>query len=208
MRTMILDMDGTLFDTERVYHDAWLSVGVPEEMYFRMVGRSRQEIWKMIDCELQHGPAGIVWTLRTGKGPPSRGRHPRKNRCTGIARLFKAARLPHRFGNIESDRDGGASLTQCRAARIFRRGDWRGPGCAWKTFPGNLRKSGRCGWQRSARLLLRQRTALMVYGLHIVPAFTRSWCRIWRHRTTKCGKIADAIVPSLLEVPALLEARA
>lgn len=37
-------MDGTLFDTERIYRKAWMRAGVPENIYYEMVGQSREAI--------------------------------------------------------------------------------------------------------------------------------------------------------------------
>ena len=37
-RAVIFDMDGTLFDTERVYRSCWLAAGVPLEVYLSFIG--------------------------------------------------------------------------------------------------------------------------------------------------------------------------
>ena len=41
---VIFDMDGTLFDTERVYEAGWLDAGVSLELYHRFIGRSKGDI--------------------------------------------------------------------------------------------------------------------------------------------------------------------
>ena len=39
---VIFDMDGTLFDTERVYEAGWLDAGVSLELYHRFIGTRRR----------------------------------------------------------------------------------------------------------------------------------------------------------------------
>lgn len=56
MQAVILDMDGTIFDTERVYHDAWIAAGVPEPLYFRLIGRGRNEIVSIFRKEMTTPP--------------------------------------------------------------------------------------------------------------------------------------------------------
>lgn len=56
LKAVIFDMDGTIFDTERVYHDAWTAVGVPEELYWQMIGRGHAEIKKMFRQQLKVSP--------------------------------------------------------------------------------------------------------------------------------------------------------
>ena len=41
---IIFDVDGTLFDTERVYEAGWLDAGVSLELYHRFIGRSKGDI--------------------------------------------------------------------------------------------------------------------------------------------------------------------
>ncbi len=44
IRAALFDMDGTLFDTEQIYRDAWLSAGVPEDLYLTFIGAPRSRI--------------------------------------------------------------------------------------------------------------------------------------------------------------------
>jgi len=37
-KAVIFDMDGTLFDTERIYRKCWLAAGVPLEVYLSFIG--------------------------------------------------------------------------------------------------------------------------------------------------------------------------
>ena len=43
--TVIFDMDGTLYDTERIYMQAWLAAGVPEKLYYSFIGTSSGYIY-------------------------------------------------------------------------------------------------------------------------------------------------------------------
>lgn len=42
--TILCDMDGTLFDTERIYHAGWNEAGVPDDIYRQMIGRDHGAI--------------------------------------------------------------------------------------------------------------------------------------------------------------------
>ena len=52
-------MDGTLFDTERVYRDSWVKAGVPEELYYRFIGRSAEAINGLLR-DAGFDPAGTI----------------------------------------------------------------------------------------------------------------------------------------------------
>ncbi len=47
-RAALFDMDGTLFDTEVIYRDAWLSAGVPEDLYLTFIGAPRSRIKQLL----------------------------------------------------------------------------------------------------------------------------------------------------------------
>ena len=49
IRAAIFDMDGTIYDTERVYRLAWLAAGVPEELYRTFIGTPRAHIKKALE---------------------------------------------------------------------------------------------------------------------------------------------------------------
>ncbi|QKO29599.1 HAD family phosphatase [Caproicibacterium lactatifermentans] len=53
---VLFDMDGTLFDTERVNHDAWVAVGLPEGLYWHCIGRDRTEILSLMKDRLHQEP--------------------------------------------------------------------------------------------------------------------------------------------------------
>jgi len=44
IKAVIFDMDGTLYDTEAIYKKAWLKAGVANEIYQKLIGRSRVNI--------------------------------------------------------------------------------------------------------------------------------------------------------------------
>ena len=47
-KAVIFDMDGTLFDTERIYRNSWIESGVPVELYRKFIGRSAESIDNML----------------------------------------------------------------------------------------------------------------------------------------------------------------
>lgn len=49
MKAVIFDMDGTLYDTERIYGEAWEKAGVSHELYLRLIGRSHVNILKLLN---------------------------------------------------------------------------------------------------------------------------------------------------------------
>ncbi|MCH3971670.1 MAG: HAD family phosphatase [Oscillospiraceae bacterium] len=56
IKAALFDMDGTLFDTERIDHDAWVAVGLPEELYWHCIGRSRSAILDILHNGLHQDP--------------------------------------------------------------------------------------------------------------------------------------------------------
>ena len=207
MRTMILDMDGTLFDTERVYHGAWLSVGVPEEMYFRMVGRSRQEIWKMIDCELHTDPQVLYGRCAQEKDRRLAGGIPVK---TGARELlaylkqhgYRIALATSRHAVTPEHHLHSAALREYFDAVIG--GDQVAHG---KPSPEIYEKAAAAVGSDPHDCAAAEDSFNGVRAAHRAGLYTIMVPDL-AAPDDEMRKIADAIVPSLLEVPALLEARA
>ena len=44
IRCVIFDMDGTLYDTEKIYREGWLQAGVPLNTYMNFIGTTNQYI--------------------------------------------------------------------------------------------------------------------------------------------------------------------
>ena len=47
--TVIFDMDGTLYDTERIYRMAWLEAGVPLAVYQQFIGTGASTVRRIIE---------------------------------------------------------------------------------------------------------------------------------------------------------------
>lgn len=45
---ILFDMDGTLFDTEKIYHAGWNAAGIPDSLYRQFIGRDRPHIFDLI----------------------------------------------------------------------------------------------------------------------------------------------------------------
>ncbi len=50
-------MDGTLYDTERIYERAWQVAGVTRGVYLQLIGRSRDNILRILEENGYDGPA-------------------------------------------------------------------------------------------------------------------------------------------------------
>ncbi len=48
IEAVIFDMDGTLFDSEKLYGHGWMKAGLTKEQYYQLIGRSRTNIDAML----------------------------------------------------------------------------------------------------------------------------------------------------------------
>ncbi len=48
IHAVIFDMDGTIYDSEKIYGRAWMKAGLTKEQYYQLIGRSRTNIDAML----------------------------------------------------------------------------------------------------------------------------------------------------------------
>ena len=48
IKAILFDMDGTLFDTEAIYAEGWLRSGVPYDVYVQLIGLSQEDEQKVL----------------------------------------------------------------------------------------------------------------------------------------------------------------
>lgn len=48
IEAVIFDMDGTLYDSEKIYGRGWMKAGLSKEQYYQIIGRSRTNIDAML----------------------------------------------------------------------------------------------------------------------------------------------------------------
>ncbi len=49
IRAVIFDMDGTLYDSEKIYGKGWMTAGLTREQYYQLIGRSRVNIDALLE---------------------------------------------------------------------------------------------------------------------------------------------------------------
>lgn len=57
--TILFDMDGTLFDTEKIYHEAWNRAGISDALYLQFIGRDRPHIFDLIQQNTDLDPQTV-----------------------------------------------------------------------------------------------------------------------------------------------------
>lgn len=77
---ILFDMDGTLFDTERLYKQCWMHAGVPEDVYYGMIGRTTAENDRTV-ASLGLDPKRTRQSAERVSGSPDKGRHSEEALC-------------------------------------------------------------------------------------------------------------------------------
>lgn len=207
MQAVILDMDGTIFDTERVYHDAWLAAGVPEPLYFQLIGRGRSEIMEIFRKELATPPEVLFDRCNAEKKRLLAAGIPKKPGLDGLLQYLE--RHAYRIALATSSQTASAESNLARAGvrscfHAVVGGDQVVRG---KPAPDIYQKAAAAvGCQPSACAVVED-SFNGVRGGHAAGMYTI----LVPDQLAPDGEMrrtADAIVQTLADVPAVLEAYA
>lgn len=207
MHAVILDMDGTIFDTERVYHDAWIAAGVPESLYFRLIGRGRNEIVSIFRKELTTPPEILFDRCNAERDRILSDGIPKKPGLDMLLEYLKQKKYRVALATSSQTPTAERNLTRAGVRSAFDAvigGDQVVHG---KPAPDIYLKAAQiigclpadCAVVEDSFNGVRSAHAAGMYPI-MVPDLEKP--------DAEMQKLAAAIVPSLADVPAVLEARA
>lgn len=203
IRAIILDMDGTIFDTERIYHDAWTAVGVPEDLYWQMIGRGHAEIKEMIRKHMDVPPEVLYercaqetkWRLAAGV--------PKKPGLDNLLNYLRAHSYKMALATSSLTKDAEIKLNCAEVADFFEAVIGGEQVMHGKPAPDIYEKAAAVLNCASEECLVLEDSFNGVRGGHAAGMYTVMIPDLLKP-DAEIRVLADAVLPSLSEVPSLL----